>query len=107
MEKLSRKRAIELHREMWRDLARTGGDKHSHPLNLKYSPADNCFLCEYKVQDEKRDCCLLRWKSGRCVDPPLAEYKRWRRADSLEERKKWAAIIAELPEVPAKKGRKK
>ncbi len=105
MEKLSRKRAIELHREMWRALAQTGGSKFLHALNIKYTPRNACFLCEYSHQN-KGECCLLKWKYGRCMTNDRSEYSMWAHAKTYYGCKKWASIIAELPEVP-EKGKKK
>lgn len=93
---LTKKRTIKLHREHWRWCKRTGKDKKDWPEwenypNILY----NCFLCEYT--QENCDKCPLEWNTESCLDVG-SYYRRWLEAKTPRTRKKYAKLIAELPE---------
>ena len=74
--KLTKEKALELHRKMWSDMRDELGDCPSSVDRVifkynwckKHFPGDNdienyCFLCEYMGQ-QNRDCdegCLVKW----------------------------------------------
>ena len=73
--KLTRERALELHRQMWTDMQKelgdnpTGGDRVIYKAEwcLKHFPnehiANDCFLCEYAYNNYISNCnrCPIRW----------------------------------------------
>ena len=102
--KLTKKRAIKLHRELWDWL-------FHHPSKKKWdwprwtrnggdiSVIENdCFLCEYD-KFRKDDCmaCPLDWGGRNCNDDN-AYFNLWNKAKLLGTRKKYAKIIRDLPE---------
>lgn len=80
--KLTRERALELHRRMWTDMQKDLGDNPTYEQRYNYKtrwlrtnfPYDcvehNCFLCEYAKVDyaECEDYCPIEWPAGRCED---------------------------------------
>jgi len=104
--KLTKKKAIELHRELWDWL-------YHHPNKQKWDwpswesnggniprVSSYCFLCEYSVQHWNNYCretCILDWSpdSGCLGD---GAFERWDNAISPRTRKKYAKIIRDLPE---------
>ena len=78
--KLTRERAIELHRQMWTDMQREFGDKPAFidrfifkaDWHRNHFPKENivadCFLCEYARQfnDGRGKCeyCPIDWSNG-------------------------------------------
>ncbi len=114
--RLSKKRAIELHRKLWHYLfcypqkekedwphwARNGGE---YPAVLH-----DCFLCEYSAQWHGERCrkCLLRWpttnkahKNHFCEDSDdgktVGLFSRWSAETDLTKRKALAKQIRDLP----------
>ena len=80
--KLTREKALELHRKMWTDMQRKLGDTPSITKradfkrrwcdNYAYTPINSCYLCEYVAQ-EGADCgsCPIDWgksRGTRCVN---------------------------------------
>ena len=106
--KLSKKKAIVLHRELWDWL-------YHHPLNNKYDwprwtknggdipeISVDCFLCEYETNHRKiiecEKCPLLWPKNGKCADKKTDLYNKWSRACISKIRKRYAALIRDLGE---------
>ena len=101
--KLTKLKALELCYELWNSLAETGKLKHEwsgwKDNGGEYEAYVRCFACEYDGQNEHRFCnidCILAevWKVGHCykTDSP---YHDWNRAQTIEDRKKYARIIAD------------
>ena len=84
VERLTRERALELHRQMWSDMQKELGDcprawdrinyKHDWCFIHGYKNVEsNCFLCEYVDQHDPhpsgscKSHCLIQWKYGTCV----------------------------------------
>ena len=73
--KLTKKRAIELHRQLWDWLAKNPGkDKNQWPewqwnggefMEVEFE----CFLCEYMVEGVLGcdDGCPVEWPGGKCA----------------------------------------
>lgn len=87
--KLTKERALELHRQMWSDMQKDLGDcpnreeRYSYKNNwiAKHFPNDfvynDCFLCEYCANqqfptgedfDYDKCVCPIAWPNGRCED---------------------------------------
>ena len=105
MKKLTKKDAIRLFRKDWKHKAKTGQkDKCCPPdvvegWNMR-AFQNECFLCEYDQTHKRRYCsksCIIKWPYNRCIDRH-SPYHKWSCADTEDERKKWAKIIAKLPE---------
>lgn len=83
---LTKKRAIELHRQMWACMQMRLGDNPDHfeRINFKkewcdeHFPNDkilnNCFLCEYVASAFEdlssincKDCCPIQWTNNFCL----------------------------------------
>jgi len=100
--KLTKKKAIKLHRELWdwiyhhpskrkKDWPRwkaNGGDLPS-VYNL-------CFFCESKY-----NCCLVDWVKTFSCTSPESFYRSYCNAKSIKTKKKYAKIIRDLPESRA------
>ena len=90
---LTRKRALELHRQMWSDMQKELGDnpksadreRYKRKWCEKYFPNEyidsNCFLCEYDrlkngYINNCRNTCLIKWTNGGCSsgDPEFRYY---------------------------------
>lgn len=99
---LTRERAIEEHRKMWRWLAEHPEKKkwdylldETPILNDLINIRNMCFLCTYTK--EKCNCCPLDWGAACCCkDDGLIA--RWNNARSIREKATFAKQIAELPE---------
>lgn len=75
-EKLTRERALKLHRQMWSDMQEKLGNNPSFLARLNFKEEwckengfvnidTNCFLCEYSIQhkvDHLSCNCLIDWK---------------------------------------------
>lgn len=98
------------HKELWDELAQTGGKCKNAAKALKgVNVLCECWCCEaVKVEDEYKDgelayyvtCehCPLAWPGGRCATTDGSGlYGRWCRAQDMEERKRLAAQIRDLP----------
>ena len=93
---MTKKKAIEMHREMWRELAKSG-DAVKEDLGITL----NCWLCEYDNQNCDR--CLLEWPQlkgfsfGLC---PCARsyFAAWDNCKGIKTRKSLARKIANLKE---------
>ena len=91
--KLTRKRALELHRQMWSDMQEALGDNpesvdrelYKSKWCEKYFPNEHidndCFLCEYDrlnngYSNNCRNTCLIKWTNGGCSsgDPEFRYY---------------------------------
>lgn len=76
MEKLTKEKALEFHRQMWSDMQEKLGDNPSFLARLNFKEKwceengfvnvdTNCFLCEYSIQhrtDHLSCNCLIDWK---------------------------------------------
>ena len=104
--KLTKKKAIELHRELWDWLyhypSKHKGDWPEWVFNggdISETTHD-CFLCEYT--DLKCNNCLLDWPITSDTGDPLSccnsYYVEWVYSNSPKTRKKYAKLIRDLPE---------
>ena len=73
--KLTRERALELHRQMWGDMQRDLGDMPNSVQRINYKREwclahfpheqieNSCFLCEYDKSSGRDNCesCPIRW----------------------------------------------
>jgi hypothetical protein len=103
MRRLTQKRAIELHRELWDWLSKNPRmDKEDWPGFKKFGYISNyCWLCEYHVTHKRGYCnknCLLDWSGvkGGCLWDN-GEFSKWQGAKSKKGKIKWAKIIRDLP----------
>ena len=102
----------ECHRIMWGELHITG-DKYKTSTKHLFSEYEwdraqygtTCFACAEFARGNYRNCkyCPINWGVVRGkfeVDPPCtcpgSPYHEWLHAKSVEERKKWAGVIAEM-----------
>lgn len=94
----------ELHRALWRWLAETGEEYKSKWPGWKSQDFvwHKCFACE-SCQCECENCPIL-WgeppkpeSEYQCERNPDSPYYKWDMEEDPEERKRLAAIIAELP----------
>ena len=109
MKHLTIKETVRLHRILWGYLAKTGSNSKGKAFDdceeLKgLKPCDNCFACEQNIQSKEKTCakCIFDWRPG--VEGNKAEcsdyggpFFFWRHADNVEEYKKYAAIVRDLP----------
>ena len=123
--KLTKRKALEICMELWKDLARTGsGSKSSWKGWKKYGKMNSeCPCCEYSLTEEsKRDCnkCPLLSIFGNknrkrkydisddpCVDREYSVYNKFRRTITSIERRKYARIIWKACEKELKKYKRK
>jgi len=98
--KLTKKKAIELHRELWDWLYHNPSkDKTDWPRwrgnggDLLYV-YNLCFLCESSTF-----CCLLDWSPTYSCMTHNSWYKKYLYAKSSKTRKKYAKIIRDLPKA--------
>jgi hypothetical protein len=108
MKKLTFKQAEKLHKELWGWLAKTGdSDKEAWPgwvsYNKVYENNNNCFACAL-VNRSGRNChdmCPVNWT--KCYDygddclQDDSPFIKWDIANTEKTRKKYAAIIRDLP----------
>ena len=100
--RLTRKKAIEISKELWAWLAETGKLKHKWPKWEEYGDmAEDCPLCEY--QDRKRhhaedcpDCPLMQTMGCYCWS---TYFGLWEHSDNHVERKKYAKLFLEQLET--------
>ena len=107
--RLTRKKAIQICKELWTWLAETGKDKTEWPEWEKHSRMhSNCPLCEYvRREDNYRfggsycfTGCPYCEKFGRPCTRNNSPYTKWKRADSANERKETAkAFLAQLEQL--------
>jgi hypothetical protein len=107
---LTREKAIALFREHWQWLAETGsGDKMVFLKEKGHGKIkDDCYLCEYcgATYDSGTLCsrCPIEWphyltgEPGQCTD---SYFDDWIECRDVDERKRLAKIISELPEKEA------
>ena len=101
---LTKKQAIELHRELWDWL-------YHHPSKQKWewsewknnggnfpSVESDCFLCEYELTRSNCKNCLLLWPLDHCFNLGDGLFGRWEDARSPKTRKKYAKLIRDLKE---------
>lgn len=98
--------AVAMFREMWSELARTGGRKEDCKIVKEYNGdmLSSCTLCEWvkkKIGNSRPEHCKkhcpIEWNKGTCHSG-ATEFSNWGKADiDTEERRRCAAIIATLP----------
>ena len=109
--KLTKKRALELHAELWMWLALNPNKQKQNWPRWKVNggsiphAAGHCFCCEYDNQFASKACkkCPVIWgnrKALSCFDSQFAEWDALSRIDnkSLAKRTALAFEIAALPE---------
>ena len=100
--RLTRKKAIQICKELWTWLAETGKNKSEWPEWEKYGTMHiDCPFCKYARESVTGDCnaCPYNQKFGYCDlwDTP---YCKWRQAESADERKEAAkAFLAQLEQL--------
>jgi hypothetical protein len=115
---ISRKRALEVCRDLWAWLTKTGKKKEHWPgwewNGGKYEGMScECPCCEY-TNPFSGGCVLCplrgRWGTKATKDPYYAEccgydtiFTRWKEAETPRTRKKYAALIAKAARVELKK----
>jgi hypothetical protein len=104
MKKLSFKQAEKLHKELWGWLAENPDrtkcnwpeyDKISHFIN-------ECSACEFVFKgdlDEMCRSCRIQWPDKKDCYHDSSLFHKWEDAETPETRKKYAAIICDLPWV--------
>ena len=94
-----------LHRWLWAELAETGDRLKEEAAFWKFSgyhPSiieSECFACEYTPNEENCPGCPFDWKTTTCTDSG-SPFRSWYRSQSRTTRKKYAAIIRDLPLKP-------
>lgn len=106
--KLTRERALELHRQMWIDMQRDLGDTPDGGQRVVYKMKwcdthfpkeyieNHCFLCEYNKSPECDDCkgCPIRWPyEDDCTECYCTRYGYY-----------YKAPISEILALPERKG---
>ena len=111
---LTKEEAIALFREHWSWLAETGSlDKQAFIREKGHGKIkDDCYLCEYcgATYDEGTICsrCPIEWphyltgEPARCTDSYFDDWIEYVECGNVEERKRLAKIISELPEKEVK-----
>lgn len=103
--KITRREALEIHVELWDWLAETGcEDKLLWPGWGTYGDMRNsCPCCEYSQGNCK--ICPMKdfWETCLLIE---SDFYLWNKADSKEERKKYARRIAEGARTELAKGGK-
>lgn len=109
---LSKKEAVELHRELWSRIAERQKqvnyfvekeeiiDEMIEEKGIE-RPLSNCFCCEYVAQnheDKCKYCPILFSENPEFCYIDDSEYQKWGNADTVEERAMWAEEIANLLE---------
>lgn len=98
--------AVKLHRELWRWLAETGAADKSRWSGWEKQGRVflYCFMCEYVKEIYNGIICVmcpLKWdidgKKSAALFCGNGIFGKWRNAETTAARKKYAAIIAELP----------
>ena len=90
-----------LHRELWGWLAETGRPWKSEWPGWKENAAPHyCFACG-EMAYRGRGCrsCPVEWEASDCEAGDSA-FLKWLLTDSRDDRKKYAAIIRDLPWSP-------
>ncbi len=95
--RLTKKKAIEITKEMWTELAETGSDSKGAWLEARgYVFASDCAFCEYSRRQEDVDCesCPYDLMFGECSEG-FAPYDKWRGAKTKSDRKEYAREFLE------------
>lgn len=115
MARLTKKKALEITKELWEWLAETGEDyKGEWPGWKKYKAYGNskrsgrfdshCGLCEYARRKSHVDTCSYcplygKWVAGdsesNCLESD-SPFSLWEQAEDIRSRRKYAKIIADL-----------
>lgn len=114
-EKLTKERALELHRRMWGDMRAELGNNPTYIARLNFkrkwctehnfkNVMSHCFLCEYDEQNGGDcSCCLIDW-SPLTSDKQLHCYNLYRTANG-NYRVAWiTAPIDEILNLPEREG---
>lgn len=105
MKELTIKETIRLHRILWDRLTKTGGNSKQDAFQecpeLRGLHSNfYCFACERAEQNNERcEQCIFEWFKGSsdgCYFPTSA-WEKWKAVETIQERKKYAAIIRDLP----------
>ncbi|MGN1167183.1 MAG: hypothetical protein ACI4S2_12520 [Lachnospiraceae bacterium] len=109
-EMISREKAIEEHRKMWRWLADyPGKDKWDYFIMTDYkcNLVNDCFLCDYAIEQSgsyKTMCefCPLDWGERKecTAEDDNGLYDLWTQCMSTDDYKKAAEIAKEIAELP-------
>ena len=120
--KLTKEKALELHRQMWADMQEVLGDNPSRMDRFAYKvrwiaerfPNDfvcnDCFLCEYCVNQQfsNRDdfdydfCkCPIAWPNGRCEDGDNEAWYNMSISEILALPERGDEVDEEMEEAPA------
>lgn len=108
--KLTKKQALELHRQMWTDMQNELGDNPSSGKRIDFKlrwcrehfPEERiesgCFLCEYTRQyNDDCDCCPIKWDEDERYDYCGGQYDYCGGQHVSYERSPISEILA-LPE---------
>ena len=111
---LTKKKAIEMTRELWTELAKHPRSSKELIFKEKGWPKmrAGCPCCEYVNQFSNilihgacEKLCPLKWPLGRCC--PITDFEasrekhyfdHWREANTLKEKAYYAKLISKLPE---------
>lgn len=105
MAKLTFKQAEKLHKALWGWLAETGAREKDEWPEWKFNKgkvpevSNDCFACE--IKSESINCnpnrCPIDWGYDSCLEED-SPYLKWGKVPStVKTRKKYAAIIRDLP----------
>ena len=105
MAKFTLLETVVFHRMLWAELADTGIDFKTdakfwdeHKIN-KYEITCNCFPCNFN--DSHCGSCIFDWGNNFYVCcGENAPFKKWDDSDLIEDRKKYAALIRDIPLKP-------
>jgi len=104
---ISFKNAERCHRRMWEWLAKTGVDKKTNWVEFHIPNPKNgrkiifvsngCFACKVALRNNCR-LCPINWdgNGGGCCSI-RSPYQKWEHAQTAKTRKKYAAIIRDMP----------
>ncbi len=114
-EKLTREKALELHRRMWGDMRAALGNNPTYIARMNFKKKwcaehgfknvmSHCFLCEYDEQKNGDcDCCLIDW-SPLTFDGEPHCYDWYCTADGRYKVAWVAAPIDEILSLPERTG---
>lgn len=120
MEKLTKKEAVRLHREMWRIISEMSDEEIEEALNGRNSVSSIkrfalikmqsngihyrfkgdllCFCCEYGHNSNNCKSCPVKWKNERCYLSEYEEFCHFIHTKRYNESRTVAKEISELPE---------
>lgn len=112
MNKLTKKKAIEKHREMWTWLAEKTEERKEIVRKVSFFaenyvrkseiPHQKCYCCEYMLEKNVKErcigCCIIDWGDDHDCMGDASLYTKWVHAGSWMNAARLAREIAELPE---------